>query len=174
MVIIAEATKLHERLVKTMDQWMDPSRCSTVEAFCFTYDPVNKGIIRQTPSFGSDESNDHHFHYGYFLYAAGVLAAQDLALAERWAPVMDLLAADIAMSPGSAEFPQRRNYDVYASHAWASGTSPFADGNNQESSSEAVNAWAGLTLWAKTRGNAALQTQATWMHALEAQSARAY
>ena len=37
---------------------------------------AGQGIVGLTPSFGSDEFNDHHFHYGYFLYAAGVLAAE--------------------------------------------------------------------------------------------------
>ena len=41
-------------------------------------------MVGLTPSFGSDEYNDHHFHYGYFLYAAGVLAANDPALAKQW------------------------------------------------------------------------------------------
>lgn len=165
---------LRERLVSTLDRWMDPDGCATGDAFCFTYDTTNRGIVGRTPSFGSDEFNDHHFHYGYFLYAGGVLAAEEPELAERWAPVMDLLAADIAASPASDLYPERRTFDVYASHSWASGTSPFADGNNQESSSEAVNAWAGLNLWARARGNAPLADHARWMHALEAQAARAY
>ncbi|MFP5416373.1 MAG: glycosyl hydrolase [Actinomycetes bacterium] len=169
-----EADALRERLTESLAWWMDPKRCETNDAFCFVHDTTNRGVVGRTPSFGSDEFNDHHFHYGYFLYAAGVLAADDPALAERWAPVMDLLAADIAMAPASDLLPMRRNFDAYASHSWASGTSPFADGNNQESSSEAVNAWAGLTLWAQARDNAPLEAQARWMHALEAQAARAY
>ena len=169
-----EADALRARLVETMDRWMDPARCADVDAFCFTYDTANRGLVGRTPSFGSEEFNDHHFHYGYFLYAGGVLAAEDPELAERWAPVMDLLAADIASSTTSDLFPALRTFDAYASHSWASGTSPFADGNNQESSSEAVHAWAGLTLWARARGNAPLEEQARWLHAMEGASARAY
>jgi endo-1,3(4)-beta-glucanase len=88
--------------------------------------------------------------------------------------VMDLLAADIATPADTGFFPQWRPFDAYASHSWASGTSPFADGNNQESSSEAVNAWAGLALWARARGDKATEQQATWMHSLETQTALAY
>ena len=40
-------------------------------------------------------------------------------------------------------------FDPYRGHSWASGPSPFASGNNQESSSEAVAAWNGLALWAR-------------------------
>lgn len=169
------AETLRGRLVTTLDTWTDPTRCADEDsAFCFFYDTTNRGVIGNTPSFGSQEYNDHHFHYGYFLYAAGVLAADEPELAARWAPVMDTLAADIANAPASDALPQRRTFDVYASHSWASGTSPFADGNNQESSAEAVHAWAGLTLWARASGNTALEAEARWMQALEAQAARAY
>jgi len=82
-------------------------------------------MIGLAASFGSDEYNDHHFHYGYFLYAAGVLCADDSALAAKLAPVMDLLAADIASPTDTGFFPQWRPFDAYASHSWASGTSPF-------------------------------------------------
>lgn len=169
-----EATTLRDRIVETMDNWMDPSRCSTQNSFCFYYDKTNHGIIGNTVTFDADLYNDHHFHYGYFLYAAGVMAANDSALATKWAPVMNLLAADIASPAATSYFPQWRNFDVYSSHSWASGVSAFADGNNQESASEAVNAWAGLTLWARAVGNDELAAQASWMHALEGQAARAY
>ena len=169
-----EATAVRERVRETLVRWANPDGCTVEAAFCFGYDEANRGIVGLTPSFGSDEFNDHHFHYGYFLYAAGVLGADDPELVEEIRPVMDLLAADIASSPANEFFPGRRTFDVYASHSWASGTSPFADGNNQESSSEAVLAWAGLSLWARASGQADLEREATWLHALEAQAARAY
>lgn len=169
-----EAAVIEARVKKQLRQWAEPSGCATRAAFCFTYDSRNRGVVGQTPSFGSDEFNDHHFHYGYFLYAAGILAADDPQLEKDIAPVMNLLAADIAMSPADEFFPQHRNFDVYSGHSWASGTSPFADGNNQESVSEAIHAWAGLTLWARASGNRPLEEEGRWLQSLEAQSSRAY
>ncbi len=165
------AATVKTRLTETLAQWTEPQGCAQRTAFCFVYDEQAKGLVGLTPSFGSEDFNDHHFHYGYFLYAAGVLAADDPTLVARYAPVMNLLAADIASSGGSGAFPDQRAFDVYASHSWASGTSPFADGNNQESSSEATNAWTGLASWATASGNAAM---ATWMLSSEAQSTLAY
>jgi len=163
-----------DRLTTSLQRWTEPKGADARATECFVYDPTYHGLIGLQASFGSDEYNDHHFHYGYFLYAAGVLCADDSALAGKLAPVLDLLAADIASPADSGFFPQRRTFDAYASHSWASGTSPFADGNNQESSSEAVNAWAGLALWARARGNAGLEQEAIWMHSLETQTALAY
>jgi endo-1,3(4)-beta-glucanase len=168
------ATQLRTKLTAELTKWTEPKGCDNREAFCFVYDDQAKGIVGLTPSFGSEEFNDHHFHYGYFLYAAGVVAADDPALATKFAPVMNLLAADIGSSAANGAFPDRRVFDVYAGHSWASGTSPFADGNNQESSSEAITAWTGLALWGQASDNAELVTEATWMLSLEAQSGLAY
>ncbi len=168
------ATSLRQKLTAELTKWTEPKGCETRAAFCFVYDEQGKGVVGLTPSFGSDEYNDHHFHYGYFLYAAGIVAQDDPALAKKFAPVMNLLAADIGSNASNGAFPDRRVFDAYAGHSWASGTAPFADGNNQESSSEAITAWTGLALWAKASGNADLGSEATWMLSSEAQSGLAY
>jgi endoglucanase Acf2 len=162
------------KIVTQLKMWTEPQGCAKRAAFCFVYDDTAKGMVGLTPSFGSDEFNDHYFHYGYFLYAAGVMAENDPDLTKQLAPVMNLLAADIGSAGSNGSFPDQRNFDAYAGHGWASGTSPFADGNNQESSSEAVNAWNGMALWAKATDNTSLQTEATWMLSTEAQSALDY
>ncbi|TFB94591.1 glycosyl hydrolase [Cryobacterium sp. HLT2-28] len=168
------AATIRKRLVDELGRWFEPTGCSDRSTRCFVYDPAARGLVGLAASFGSDSFNDHHFHYGYFLYAAGVAAADDPALAARWAPVLNLLAADLATSGPSDVFPQRRVFDAYAGHSWASGTAPFADGNNQESSSEAVTAWNGLALWAAASGQAELRTEAAWLLSAEAASALAY
>lgn len=170
----AAATEAQRRLEEVLRRWTEVEGCRQRDAFCFGYDADWKGVVGQVPAFGSEQFNDHHFHYGYFLYAAGVLATEKPAVADDLRPVITLLAADIASGSDTGPFPQWRAFDVYASHSWASGTSDFADGNNQESSSEAVNAWAGLLLWARATGDEDLVRQATWMMSSEAQAARTY
>ena len=172
---LTDAAKTVEaKLTETLTKWTEPKGADTRDAFCFVYDEQAKGIVGLTPSFGSDEFNDHHFHYGYFLYAAGVLTQDNPDLAKKLRPVMDLVAADIGSNSGNEAFPDRRVFDAYAGHSWASGTSPFADGNNQESSSEAITAWTGLAKWAKSTGNAALEAEAVWMLSTEAQAGLDY
>jgi endo-1,3(4)-beta-glucanase len=163
-------TKLDPGLVK----WADPKGCSTRATECFVYDTAVKGVVGLKASFGSEQFNDHAFHYGYFLYAAGIAARYEPSLTRRIQPVIDLLAADIGTGSKSTNFPTRRVFDAYAGHSWASGYAPFADGNNQESSSEAINAWNGLALWGTATGNQQLTTEATWMLSAEASSAKAY
>ena len=120
--------------------------------------------------FAVEQMNDHHFHYGYWVRAAAEVALRDPAWASKaqWGGMVDLLVADIATAErGRDDFPFLRNYDVYEGHSWASGVGLGAWGNNQESSSEAVNAWAGLILWAEVTGNTALRDLGVFLYASE-------
>jgi endoglucanase Acf2 len=167
------ADALHERLVTELGIWTQLDGCAQRRDRCFVYDPVLRGMVGLVPSFGSEQFNDHHFHYGNFIYAAAVAAEGDDALVAELRPMITLLAADIAGSGGDT-FPTRRAFDPYSGHSWASGFSPFADGNNQESSSEAVASQAAVALWGAVAGDVALEEEARWMLALESNSARTY
>jgi endo-1,3(4)-beta-glucanase len=169
----AAAATVQAKLNAAITRWTTPHGCASRSSQCFVYDPKAKGIVGLQASFGSDQFNDHDFHYGYFLYAASVAVKYAPSLRAQIEPVMNLLAADIGTVGASPSFPTRRLFDAYAGHSWASGYAPFADGNNQESSSEAVDAWNGLALWGKTTHNSALETEAEWMLSAEAASAKA-
>jgi len=168
------AQRIRDRLVPLLERWTEPNGCAERATQCFVYDPVLRGMVGLENSFGSEEFNDHQFHYGYFLYAAAILGKDDPALVEKVGPVIDLLAADIGNPRQTAEFPRQRAFDAFEGHSWASGFSPFGDGNNQESSSESVTAYNGLALWAAVRGDAAQRDQAVAMLSREAASAVRY
>ena len=125
----------------------------------FYYDANWGTLVGSRPSYGSDRPlNDHHFHYGYFIRAAAEVARLDPAWAKRWGPMVELLIRDIASTGRrDAMFPYLRCFDKYAGHSWASGDANFADGNNQESSSESMNAWYGMMLWGEATGDRALR-----------------
>lgn len=167
-----QASALRTSIVGELDQWFDPSGCGDRTARCFLADPTVHGLVGQQASFGSDEFNDHHFHYGYLLSAAAMVADGDEGLVSRWRTVADLVAADIASPTATESFPALRVYDPYAQHSWASGYSPFADGNNQESSSEAVSAWNGVARWGAVSGSSSLESTGTWLLSNEAASAQ--
>jgi len=123
----------------------------------FYYDTTWNTLIGSRPSYGSDSSlNDHHFHYGYFIRAAAEVARHDQAWAAKWGPMVNMLIRDIA-SPDRSDpkFAYLRCFDKYAGHSWASGDANFGDGNNQESSSESMNAWYGMILWGQATGDTA-------------------
>ncbi|WP_062317376.1 glycosyl hydrolase [Demequina maris] len=167
----AFAEQLQGTLETQLDLWGAADGCAERAERCFTYDPALRGVVGLATAFGSEQFNDHHFHYGYLLYAAAVAGARDPELAERIGPVMDLVAEDIAAPGTSDAFPVRRAFDPVEGHSWASGISPFADGNNQESSSEAALAWNAVALWADLRGDDALGASARWMLSAESEAA---
>jgi len=124
--------------------------------------------------FSVEQMNDHHFHYGYWIRAAAEIAMRDPAWAanDQYGAMVDLLISDIASTQrGGADFPFLRNYDAYEGHSWAvgiGGVDKYGNfGNNQESSSEAVNAWAGLILWGEVTGNRELRDLGVYLYANE-------
>ncbi len=165
------ATSIQQKLRRELITWFSASPRSKKS---FYYDTTIHGVVGQTVAFGSEEFNDHHFHYGYFIYAASILAKYDPEFLEQNKDMVNLLVADIANYNSGENLPLRRAFDPYFGHSWASGSSPFSDGNNQESSSEAINAWIGISLWATQIENTALQTQAEWMLSSEVASTASY
>ena len=106
-----------------------------------------------------DGMTDHHFHYGYFINAAAQVALRDGDFIARYSEIIDELIGDIATTEennANSRYPQLRYFSQYEGHSWASGHANFGDGNNQESSSEALNAWAGLILYGQATGDEAL------------------
>lgn len=167
------ADRIADRLQTELTPWLDALACRTRAERCFVYDDILRLVVGKAVGFGSEEGNDHHFHYGYFLFAAGVLGQARPDQLETLQPVMSILAADIVTGAADDQLPALRTFDPYRGHSWASGTAPFADGNNQESSSEAVAAWNGVAVWAQASDDVALAQQATWLLSTEADAARA-
>jgi endoglucanase Acf2 len=127
--------------------------------------------------FAVVQMNDHHFHYGYWIRAVAEVALRDPAWAARgkWGDMVDLLIKDIAFTErGKAEFPFLRNFDPYEGHSWASGIGLGEHGNNQESSSEALNAWTGLILWGEVQGDTALRDLGIWLLVTETEAVKHY
>jgi len=133
-------------------------------------------IIGYPASFGSDtELNDHHFHYGYYIKAAAEIARTDKTWAASWGPMVELLIRDMASwDRNDAMFPYLRNFDPYAGHSWASGHAKFDDGNNNESSSEAMNAWTGLILWGEATGNTTIRDLGIYLYTTEMNAIKDY
>jgi endo-1,3(4)-beta-glucanase len=106
-----------------------------------------QGLAAPGVDFGQGYYNDHHFHYGYFLYAAAALGRGDAAWMAANREAVVALARDIANpSVEDPHFTPFRHMDWYEGHSWAAGLFESEAGRNQESSSEAVNAWYGLQL----------------------------
>jgi endoglucanase Acf2 len=135
-------------------------------------------LIGYPSSYGSASAlNDHHFHYGYFLRAAAEVGRRDPAWLgpDKYGPFVDLLTRDIASGRrDDPAFPFFRVFDPYAGHSWAAGDAVAGDGNNQESSSEAMAAWTAFVLLGEQRGDRRLRDLGAFLYASELAAIEAY
>jgi len=141
-------------LKNELEDWFDGRAPSALY-----YDKTWRTIFSIPSGFySSSQLNDHHFHYGYFAFAAAIVAKYDPQWAARWADFVNLLIKDAAnWDRADSKFPFLRNMDAYAGHSWANGPAQFDEGNNEESSSEDVNFSAAAILWGALTGNQAIR-----------------
>jgi endo-1,3(4)-beta-glucanase len=100
-------------------------------------------------NFGNAFYNDHHFHYGYHVYAAATVAYFDSTWGEKNHKNVLLLIRDFA-NPSAEDkyFPTYRMKDFYLGNSWASGIArSYLNGRNQESSSESIAAYEAVALY---------------------------
>ena len=151
---------------------------------------TTNGLTDSHADFGNGRYNDHHFHYGYLLYACAIMGKIDPTFVEEFGKYVDSIFYDIANynnfdanDSTGAFFPGARHKIWFDGHSYASGMFPFGNGKSQESSSEAVNGYYGAYLWSLVRHGAAndpssdtsLQTDfARLLLATEIQGAKLY
>lgn len=119
---------------------------------------TSDGLYDSSADFGNGRYNDHHFHYGYLLYACAIMGKLNATFIEHYGDFVDGIYYDIAHSDNfdssrvdGVFFPGSRHKVWFDGHSFASGLFPFANGKSQESSSEAVNGYYGAYLWSLVR-----------------------
>ena len=101
------------------------------------------------------ELSDHSFTHGYLVYAAAVVAMYDPDFIAAYGGMVDILLNDYMMpEKGDVYYAYLRSFDAWAGHSWAHGFGSFAEGNNLESTSEALNSWVAGYLWGLATGDA--------------------
>ena len=136
--------------------------------------PKLRAMMGVKTSYGSDGFNDHHFHYGYFTFASALMCAQDRQFATDYGPMATLVAKEYAnWDRNDKTFPFFRTFDIWQGHSYAGGTGS-GDGNNQESSSEAMQSWAGLLFLGQALGNKEMRDAGAMGYSMEANGVMEY
>lgn len=108
--------------------------------------PRWRALVGFKPSYGSEEFTDNHFHYGYFTFSGAMVGMLDPQFLADYGPMLKLVAKQYANWDRSDQnFPFMRTFDPWLGHSFAGGTAS-PNGNNQESTSEATQSWAGVFL----------------------------
>lgn len=167
---------------KFLKEAIEPWLRGTFNGNGFLYDGKWGGIVTQQGSsdsgadFGFGVFNDHHYHIGYFLYAIAVLVKIDPAWGRKFRHQAYSLMADFMnlSRRSNSMFPRLRCFDLYKLHSWASGLTEFTDGRNQESTSEAVNAYYSAALLGLAYGDTHLASIGSTLTALEIKAAQTW
>ncbi|TMW66996.1 hypothetical protein Poli38472_012112 [Pythium oligandrum] len=180
------------KIKRELEPWLTASNYDRL-----VYDQTFGGVVTsvglrdQGADYGNGYYNDHHFHYGYFIYALAVVRKFDPAFIEQHASACAMLLGDIGTPlidsnttffkdfPAQTYFPVARHKDWFVGHSYASGMFPMEVGKSQESSSEAVNAYYGLSLFGSLDEDAMLNPEsyafyARLLLASEIRSAKKY
>ena len=164
-----EATTLRNWLKGELADWMSADRDGTLDnENYFVYDPNWSTLLGMEESFASHQQlNDHHFHYGYFIRAAAEVCRVDKAFCgpDQYGQMFELLIRDYAGGKNDPMFPYLRNFDPANGFSWASGHANFARGNNNESTSEAANAYGAMVLYGLVTGNDDIMERGMYLHA---------
>jgi beta-glucosidase-like glycosyl hydrolase len=149
----------------------------TQKGYYFAEYPDYGALIGFPPGYGSQGFNDLHFHYGYFTVGAARLMMVDNAFKSDYGDMVKKVAETYACwkrYSGSGSYqPFLRTFDPYLGHSFAGGTGD-GGGNNQESTSEAINSWFGLYLLGVELGDKEIIDAAAAGYVLELAAAEEY
>ncbi|MEN0037304.1 MAG: glycosyl hydrolase [Cellvibrio sp.] len=164
-----EANQMIAWLKAELQDWFRANTTGALDTTkYFAYDSNWNTLLGFDESFGAQQQlNDHHFHYGYFVRAAAEICRVDAGWcgSTQYGPMVELLIRDYAAGRDDAMFPYLRNFDPAYGFSWASGHANFALGNNNESTSEAANAYGAIILYGMITGNNALTERGMYLHA---------
>ncbi|QDS75982.1 hypothetical protein FKW77_004248 [Venturia effusa] len=113
--------------------------------------------------FGNTLYNDHHFHYGYFVHAAAIIAYLDppwLDQGTNKAWVQTLIRDYANPVLDDPYFPFSRSFDWFHGHSWAKGVFDSADGKDEESTSEDAMSIYAFKMWGAVTGDKAMEERA--------------
>ncbi|KAG7394229.1 hypothetical protein PHYBOEH_005484 [Phytophthora boehmeriae] len=149
------------------------------------YETLYNGIVSRAifdtgilyMDFGNGIYNDHHYHYGYFVTASAILKHLD----PTWSRMPELetmiwtMLRDVA-NPSAADvyFPRFRHFSWYLGHSYSRGVTLLDNGKDEESTSEDINFYYGMTLWGKVTGKKAVEELGSLMLRLNARAVRTY
>ncbi|MCD1259250.1 discoidin domain-containing protein [Paenibacillus athensensis] len=144
--------------------------------YYFDYNSDWGTLIYKNSEFGANSGiTDHHFTYGYYVFASAVLASFDQDFRDKYGSMVDMLIRDYA-NPSKTDplFPSFRNFDPYEGHSWAGGYADNDSGNNQEAAGESLFGWVGQYLWGNLTGNTAYRNAGIYGFTTELKAVEQY
>ena len=171
---VDEFGKAFDLIKQRLENWLTYSEGEV--AFLFYYHKDWTAMLGYPAGHGQDEYlNDHHFHWGYFIHAAAFIEQFEPGWASKWGDMVNLLVRDAASTDrNDPMFPYIRNFSPFAGHCWANGMAALPQGNDQESTSEAMQFHSSLIHWGSVTGDKAIRDLGIYMYATEQSAIEEY
>ena len=131
-------------------------------------------LIGFNSAYGSDQFTDNHFHYGYLVMAGALYGTIDPDFITQYGPMLKMVAKQYAnYDRTDTTLPFFRTFDPWIGHSYAGGRSS-SNGNNQESTSEAMQSWVGLFLLGDVMGDADMRAAGAFGYSSESNATLEY
>lgn len=157
------------------------------------YNPVWNTLLGNVSWYGSIENlSDHHFGWGYLIKAAALIAQFDTSvepdtgkpwwdIETGWGGLVNLLIRDVMdwRKPGEADpfglpFVRCKYLNPVEGHMYANGHGNTGDGNDEESSSEAINFANACLEWGAATGQTDIRDLGILLRSMYAQAVPLY
>lgn len=158
-----------------------------------TYNTVWNTLLGNVSWYGSIENlSDHHFGWGYLIKAAALVAQFDSGvepdtqkpwwdIEKGWGGIVNLMIRDVMdwRKPGEADpfdlkFVRCKYLNPVEGHMYADGSGNSGDGNNEESSSEAINFANACIEWGAVTGQDDIRDMGILLRSMYAQAVPIY
>ena len=153
----SNVTGLLDRLIASLTKWFNGTNSENVvngqgnkNIFQLQYESTWRGVIvpadalaktRSDPtSYGNSFYNDHHFQYGYIIYAVYCAEQYNNTLSSNFPKQINNLICDVCNPNGQIFSTRLRHKDFYGGNSWATGIVNSIN-RQQESSGEAINCY---------------------------------
>lgn len=164
-------------ILKTiLTDWYTYSPEEELHSHYFHYSEYWGSLMAYHTGFGLNTGlTDHHFTYGYYIFASAVLATYDKAFLHDYGDMVETLIRDYANpSRTDSQYPWFRNFDPYEGHSWAGGYADNRSGNNQEAAGESLFGWVGEYMWGLVTGNDTYRDAGIWGFTTEEKATEQY
>ncbi|MCM3629784.1 discoidin domain-containing protein [Paenibacillus glycanilyticus] len=159
-----------------LTDWYTYTPEEKLHAYYFHYSDYWGSLMAYHSGFGLNTGlTDHHFTYGYYIFASAVLATYDKEFQRDYGGMVETLIRDYANpSRTDAQFPWFRNFDPYEGHSWAGGYADNHSGNNQEAAGESLFGWVGEYMWGLVTDNDTYRDAGIWGFTTEEKAVEQY
>ncbi|GAA3512542.1 hypothetical protein GCM10022393_27890 [Aquimarina addita] len=143
-------------------------------SFYYAYYPAWKALVGFNEEYYSGFFTDHHFHYGYLAHAGALLEmAEPGAMDGYWPMLTSVIKTYANWDRNDTDFPYMRTFSPWMGHSFANGLGN-AIGNNQESTSEAMQSWAGMFMTGEITENEEMRDAAAYGYLMESRAIADY